>query len=431
MKEIRQIVIAPDSFKGTMEASQVCQIIQGSARQYFPDAAVRCIPMADGGEGMVDAYLKLLGGRKVLLSVQGLQGRPVACYYGILPDGTAVMEMAACAGLPLLDGALDPMHTTTYGVGEMLLHAERNGVRRVLLGIGGSATVDCGLGMAAALGYRFLNKDGAAVEAVTCHMAEIAAIVPPARKPALDIIAACDVDNPLCGETGAIYTFGKQKGISEEMMPEMDARMKHFARVLTRHTGVEVLDVPGAGAAGGMGAALLAFLHAKLQPGVELLLDAVGFDSLLQQTDIVFTGEGRIDWQSARGKVPVGVARRAQAAGVPCIALCGSVGEGAEQVFQLGITAVFSAIGEVCDFAQVKKNCARDLRLLSDSVMRLLAAGNMAQNWKPGVPLVLDRKLAGSGFREKWAQRAEFGCMQPAGISQPDRNITTERKEAR
>ena len=274
MREIRQIVIAPDSFKGTMEASQVCRIIQGSARQYFPDAAVRCIPMADGGEGMVDAYLKLLGGRKVLLSVQGLQGRPVACYYGILPDGTAVMEMAACAGLPLLDGALDPMHTTTYGVGEMLLHAEHNGVRRVLLGIGGSATVDCGLGMAAALGYRFLNKDGAAVEAVTCHMAEIAAIVPPARKPALDIIAACDVDNPLCGETGAIYTFGKQKGISEEMMPEMDARMKHFAQVLTRHTGVEVLDVPGAGAAGGMGAALLAFLHAKLQPGVELLLDA-------------------------------------------------------------------------------------------------------------------------------------------------------------
>ncbi len=259
--------------------------------------------------------MKLLGGRKVLLSVQGLQGRPVACYYGILPDGTAVMEMAACAGLPLLDGALDPMHTTTYGVGEMLLAC------RAQRGAPGAAWHwrqrhgRLRVGMAAALGYRFLNKDGAAVEAVTCHMAEIAAIVPPARKPALDIIAACDVDNPLCGETGAIYTFGKQKGISEEMMPEMDARMKHFAQVLTRHTGVEVLDVPGAGAAGGMGAALLAFLHAKLQPGVELLLDAVGFDSLLQQTDIVFTGEGRIDWQSARGKVPVGVARRAQAAG--------------------------------------------------------------------------------------------------------------------
>ena len=156
MKDIKQVIIAPDSFKGTMEAAQVCRIIQASVRNYFPAAAVRCIPMADGGEGMVDAYLELLGGRKVFLTVQGLQGRPVACHYGILPDGTAVMEMAACAGLPLLDGALDPMHTTTYGVGEMLLHAERNGIRRVLLGIGGSATVDCGLGMAAALGYRFL-----------------------------------------------------------------------------------------------------------------------------------------------------------------------------------------------------------------------------------------------------------------------------------
>lgn len=217
-------------------------------------------------------------------------------------------------GLPLLDGALDPMHTTTYGVGEMLLHAERNGIRRVLLGIGGSATVDCGLGMAAALGYRFLDKNGAQVEAVTCHMADIASIIVPDRKPKLDIIAACDVDNPLCGETGAIYTFGKQKGISEEMMPQMDAQMKRFARIIAKQTGVNVLDVPGAGAAGGMGAALLAFLNAKLKPGVELLLDAVGFDSLLKETDIVFTGEGRIDWQSTRGKVPVGVARRAQAA---------------------------------------------------------------------------------------------------------------------
>lgn len=389
MKDIKQVIIAPDSFKGTMEAAQVCRIIQASVRNYFPAAAVRCIPMADGGEGMVDAYLGLLGGRKVFLTVQGLQGRPVACHYGILPDGTAVMEMAACAGLPLLDGALDPMHTTTYGVGEMLLHAERNGIRRVLLGIGGSATVDCGLGMAAALGYRFLDKNGAQVEAVTCHMADIASIIVPDRKPKLDIIAACDVDNPLCGETGAIYTFGKQKGISEEMMPQMDAQMKRFARIIAKQTGVNVLDVLGAGAAGGMGAALLAFLNAKLKPGVELLLDAVGFDSLLKETDIVFTGEGRIDWQSTRGKVPVGVARRAQAAGVPCIALCGSVGEGAEQVYDCGVTAVFSSVGEICDFEHVKKHCAENLRMLSDAVMRVLAAGDSSERWRRCRPMIL------------------------------------------
>lgn len=430
MKDIKQVIIAPDSFKGTMEAAQVCRIIQASVRNYFPAAAVRCIPMADGGEGMVDAYLELLGGRKVFLTVQGLQGRLVACHYGILPDGTAVMEMAACAGLPLLDGALDPMHTTTYGVGEMLLHAERNGIRRVLLGIGGSATVDCGLGMAAALGYRFLDKNGAQVEAITCHMADIASIIVPDRKPKLDIIAACDVDNPLCGETGAIYTFGKQKGISEEMMPQMDAQVKRFARIIAKQTGVNVLDVPGAGAAGGMGAALLAFLNAKLKPGVELLLDAVGFDSLLKETDIVFTGEGRIDWQSIRGKVPVGVARRAQAAGVPCIALCGSVGEGAEQVFQKGVTAIFSAIGEACDFSQVKKNCIRDLKLLSDSVMRLLAAGSV-QTLQAGVPLVLDKKYANGDFRGRWTKQTGLEHAQTAGISALDREITTERKEAR
>ncbi len=430
MRDIKQVVIAPDSFKGTMEAAQVCRIIQTSVRRCFPEATVYCIPMADGGEGMVDAYLELLGGRRVFLTVQGLQGRPVACHYGILPDGTAVMEMAACAGLPLLDGALDPMHTTTYGVGEMLLHAERSGVQRVLLGIGGSATVDCGLGMASALGYRFLDKDGAQVEAVTCHMADIASIIVPDRKPKLDIIAACDVDNPLCGETGAIYTFGKQKGISEEMMPQMDAQMKRFARLIAEQTGVDVLDVPGAGAAGGMGAALLAFLNAKLKPGVELLLDAVGFDSLLKETDIVFTGEGRIDWQSTRGKVPVGVARRAQAAGVPCIALCGSVGEGAEQVFQKGVTAIFSAIGEACDFSQVKKNCIRDLKLLSDSVMRLLAAGSV-QTLQAGVPLVLDKKYANGDFRGRWTKQTGLEHAQTAGISALDREITTERKEAR
>ena len=169
----------------------------------------------------------------------------------------------------------------------------------------------------------------------------------------------------------------------------MDAQMKRFARIIAKQTGVNVLDVPGAGAAGGMGAALLAFLNAKLKPGVELLLDAVGFDSLLKETDIVFTGEGRIDWQSIRGKVPVGVARRAHAAGVPCIALCGSVGEGAEQVYGCGVTAVFSSVGEICDFEHVKKHCAENLRMLSDAVMRVLAAGDSSERWRRCRPMIL------------------------------------------
>lgn len=375
MEEIRQFVVAPDSFKGTMEADRVCEIISDSILRYFPSSRVICVPMADGGEGMVDAYLNILGGYKVPLTVTGLMGKPVECNYGILPDGTAVIEMAACAGLLLRDGMADPLHTTTYGVGEMLIHAEQHGVRRVILGIGGSATIDCGLGMADALGYRFLDKNGSRLSAAAYNMVCIERIERPVRLPDLEIIVACDVDNPLCGENGATYTFGKQKGVSEEMMPALDADMEHLAGVIASELGADVKDLPGAGAAGGMGAALMAFLGANLYSGADLLLDAVKFDALMEDTDIVFTGEGRIDWQSARGKVPVSVAKRAEKAGVPCIALCGSVGEGAERVYDHGITAVFSSVGEACDFNRIKKDCATNLRILSDAVMRVLLTG--------------------------------------------------------
>ena len=392
MKAIRQFVVAPDSFKGTMEAKKVCDIISASIKKHFPTSKVTCVPMADGGEGMVDAYLNVLGGCRVPLTVTGLYGKPVECSYGVLPDGTAVMEMAACAGILLLDGEADPFHTTTYGVGEMLAHAEQHGIRRVLLGIGGSATIDCGLGMAQALGYRFYDKSGERLLAAAYNMAKIETIERPERLPEIELIVACDVDNPLCGENGATYTFGKQKGVSEEMMPALDSSMEHLAGVLARQLGADVKDLPGAGAAGGMGAALMAFLGAKLHPGADLLLDVVKFDQMMKDTDIVFTGEGRIDWQSARGKVPVSVARRAKKAGVPCIALCGSVGEGAERVYDQGVTAVFSSVGEACDFEQIKKNCARNLRILSDAVMRVLLTGEMVEKWNCRTPVVINRK---------------------------------------
>lgn len=392
MRSIRQFVVAPDSFKGTMDAEKVCQIISASIKRYFPASNVICVPMADGGEGMVDAYLNILGGGRVSLTVTGLRGKPVDCSYGVLPDGTAVMEMAACAGILLLDGGADPLHTTTYGVGEMLAHAERHGIRRVILGIGGSATIDCGLGMADALGYRFYDKAGARLSAATYNMAKIETIERPDKLPELELIVACDVDNPLCGENGATYTFGKQKGVSDEMMPALDSGMEHLACVIARELGADVKDLPGAGAAGGMGAALMAFLGAKLHPGADLLLDVVKFDQMLKDTDVVFTGEGRIDWQSARGKVPVSVARRAKKAGVPCIALCGSVGEGAERVYDHGITAVFSSVGEACDFEQIKKNCTGNLRILSDAVMRVLLTGEMAEKWSCRTPVVMECK---------------------------------------
>lgn len=240
------------------------------------------------------------------------------------------------------------------------------------MGLGGSCTNDCGIGMAAALGYRFLDGDGAEVEPLAANLEKIERIVPPENLPDMELRAACDVDNPLLGECGATHTFGPQKGADAAMLERLEAGMTHFEQVLRAHCGIAAAAIPGAGAAGGMGAAVLLLLHGTLQPGIELLLDSVGFDELLRQTDVVLTGEGRMDRQSAHGKVPMGVGLHCRAAKVPCIALCGSVGEGAQAVYDCGITAIFSAVGGVTTMEKIKKTAGEDLRLLTDSVARML-----------------------------------------------------------
>lgn len=371
---LKRFLVAPDSFKGTLSAGQVCDIIAGSIRRFVPDASVRCLPMADGGEGMTEAYIRLLHGVRKHHTVCGPEGQPVDCTYGVLPDGTAVMEMAACAGLTLVRGPLDPFRATTFGVGQLLRHAAESGVRKVLLGIGGSATNDLGIGMAAALGYRFLDEEHKPVEPLVQNFARIRHIEKPARALPLEIAAACDVDNPLCGENGATYTFGPQKGVPPAKLAELDGQMAALAQRIEEQLDVRVQTLPGAGAAGGLGAGLVAFAGARLCPGAELLLEAAGFDELLQSADLVFTGEGRIDWQSAAGKVPVSVAHHAQRAGVPCVALCGSVGPGAEAVYAHGITAIFPSILRPAPFAEIKPESAENMRFLADSVLRLLTA---------------------------------------------------------
>ena len=248
----------------------------------------------------------------------------------------------------------------------------RRGVKKVLLGLGGSATNDGGVGMAAALGFRFLNADGKPVEPLAKNIWAIATIVPPEQALPLSVTAACDVDNPLCGPNGATCTFGPQKGVTKEQMPILDAALHHFAGVVAHDLGKDVLDVPGAGAAGGMGAAVLAFLNGALKPGIDAFLDAAQFDALLSDADCVFTGEGRMDAQSAHGKVPMGVGLRCKRAGVPCIALCGSLGGGAEEMYQHGITAAFASVRGTCDFRQVQATCREDTKLLMDAVLRLM-----------------------------------------------------------
>ena len=370
---MKTFLLAPDSFKGTLSASQVCAIQSSVIRKHVPDAVIHTIPMADGGEGMVESYLGIMGGRRAIATVTAPLGGTVDAVYGILPDGSAVMEMVAAAGLPLVAGRENPLEATTRGVGELLLHAYANGIQKILLGIGGSCTNDCGIGMAAALGFRFLDHSGSPVEPLAKNLGQIEQILPPDTLPELELRVACDVDNPLLGEHGATYTFGPQKGADTTMLSQLEAGMAHFAQILTAFCGAPVAELPGSGAAGGLGAALRMLLGGRLMPGAELLLDSVGFDTLLREADIVLTGEGRIDWQSARGKVPGTVGRRCAAAGVPCIALCGSIGTGAGKLYDSGISAIFSAVQGICSFDEVRQTSAASLEFLTDAVLRLLA----------------------------------------------------------
>lgn len=369
---MKKIVLAPDSFKGTMSAAEVCRIQQEAIHELLPACQVEALPMADGGEGMTNAYLKLFGGEKVYLTVTGPNGRPQDVYYGMLPDGRAVMEMAMAAGLPAMGDNKNPLTATTYGVGEMLLHAAERNVRHVLLGLGGSATNDCGIGMAHALGFRFLDKTGGEVEPYARNLERIERIISPDHLPELDIRAACDVDNPLCGPRGATYVFGPQKGADSDMLELLERGMCHFSKVLSRERHVDVANQPGAGAAGGMGAAIEAFLGGNRKLGIEMLLDAACFDEMIANADLVLTGEGRIDQQSIYGKVPFGVGKRCKKAGIPCVALCGSIGTGAQAIYDYGVTAIFSAVSGPADLETIRLTCQSDMHYLTESVLRLI-----------------------------------------------------------
>ena len=376
-------ILAPDSFKGTLCAEKLCDIMEKAIRAHLPDAKVVKVPMSDGGEGLVDSFLRIRKGRRIQTAVKGPCFETVPCEYGILEDGTAIIEMASCAGLPLVYGREDPSRTTTYGVGELILHAEQHGAKRIILGLGGSATNDGGIGMACALGYRFLDQYGCPVTPVGGSLNDIRTLIPPGTLPRIPVAGACDVSNPLCGPDGAAFTFGGQKGASPDMQAELDRGLKNLSDVIRRDLNFDVLMTPGSGAAGGMGAAVLAFLHGELKPGIQLILDAAEFDSLLDHADYVITGEGRIDWQSVFGKVPVGVAERAKRKGVPCFALCGSVGKDAEKVYGHGITAVFSSINRPASFQEIAQTSEEDFYFLADALIRTLIGTNIATNPGP------------------------------------------------
>lgn len=376
---MEKILLVPDSFKGTLSSRQVCQVMAGQLRRFFPQAQVKSIPVADGGEGSVEAFLAAAGGERRTRTVTGPFGEPVEAFYGILGDGrTAVIEMAACAGLPLAEGRLNPERATTYGVGELLLAAKEAGCTKAILGLGGSCTNDGGAGAAAALGAKFTRADGAAFIPTGGTLGEIAALdVSPVAQAlqGMELTAMCDIDNPLYGEAGAAAVFAPQKGADAAMVARLDAGLRHLGQVSARCLGRDFSHLPGAGAAGGLGFGMAAFCGAQLRMGIDAVLDAVGFDSLLPGTDVVFTGEGKIDSQSARGKVVSGVAVRCRKAGVPVVAVVGQIGQGFEEMYQQGLTAVFSINRAAQPFAESRFHAGDNLALTMENIARLLAAG--------------------------------------------------------
>lgn len=376
---MEKILLVPDSFKGTLSSRQVCQVMAGQLRRFFPQAQVKSIPVADGGEGSVEAFLAAAGGERRTRTVTGPFGEPVEAFYGVLGDGrTAVIEMAACAGLPLAEGRLNPERATTYGVGELLLAAKEAGCTKAILGLGGSCTNDGGAGAAAALGAKFTRADGAAFVPTGGTLGEIAALdVSPVAQAlqGMELTAMCDIDNPLYGEAGAAAVFAPQKGADAAMVARLDAGLRHLGQVSARCLGRDFSHLPGAGAAGGLGFGMAAFCGAQLRMGIDAVLDAVGFDSLLPGTDVVFTGEGKIDSQSARGKVVSGVAARCRKAGVPVVAVVGQIGQGFEEMYQQGLTAVFSINRAAQPFAESRFHAGENLALTMENIVRLLAAG--------------------------------------------------------
>ncbi|MEG1824171.1 MAG: glycerate kinase [Cloacibacillus sp.] len=379
---MEKFLLIPDSFKGTMSSLEICGIMAGAIKKHLPEASVKAISVADGGEGSVDAFLSSMGGKKKYIKVRGPNFEEVEAFYGLIQDGsTAIIEMAACAGLPLSGANCDAMRTTTYGVGELILDAARSGCRRVIMGLGGSATNDGGCGAAAAVGVLFSDADGKSFVPVGGTLAKIARVDLSQMAPELKdlkITTMCDIDNPLYGETGAAYVFGPQKGATAQTLPLLDAGLRSFASVVKKELGADCAEMPGAGAAGGMGYGMRTLFGSELKMGIETVLDTVGFDELAKEADIVFTGEGKIDGQSLRGKVVIGVARRAKKQGTPVIAVVGDIANGIETVYNEGVSAIFSINRVAVSYQQAKPRAKDDLRLTMEDIMRFLKMAEAA-----------------------------------------------------
>lgn len=374
-----KLIFASDSFKGSLSAVRIAQLLKAEAEVCFPGVETVSVPVADGGEGTVDALLLALGGERRTVRVTGPLGTPVNAVYGLTPGGIAVMEMAQASGLPLAQRR-DPLHATSRGTGEMIAHALQAGCRKILLGIGGSATNDCGMGMLSALGARFPQENGQEApdggEGLSLvARADLSGLMPELRQAEITVI--CDVSNPLLGPTGATAVYGPQKGVTPDIYPALEMGMKHFANVLEVTLGRDISTMPGSGAAGGLGAALGGVLGATLKRGIDAVLDTVGFDALLEGADLIITGEGCMDEQSVSyGKVVSGIANRAETHHVPVCAIVGSMKPGAETFMDASAGhSVMTTVNAVMPLEHALRDAEALYRSAARRLFRLIAIG--------------------------------------------------------
>lgn len=373
---MQNFILVPDSFKGTLSAIEVCNIMKSSIKNLYKDANIISVPVADGGEGTVDAFLYALGGEKKSIWVSdAFNEQKILAHYAMLKDNIAVIEMATCAGLPLVKNRLEPDKTTTFGVGELIIDAINSGAKKIILGLGGSATNDGGCGMAAALGVKFKDEQdqefiptgGTLSQIYKIDMNNIYSKIKD-----VEFVSMCDVDNPLCGKLGASAVFAPQKGADEDMVKSLDEGLAHLAKIIKRDLHIEVKDIKGAGAAGGLGAGSIAFLQSKLTKGIDVILDTINFDELVSKADIVFTGEGKFDSQSLHGKVVMGVANRSQKYKTPVIVVTGAIGENIQEAYNKGITAIFSINKEPMEFSKSALKSKENMILTMENILRLL-----------------------------------------------------------
>lgn len=373
-----KIVIAPDSFKGSLSAPGVCDSLAKGVRKVAPEAEIVQLPMADGGEGTVDALVSSTNGTLKQHIVRDPLGNPVTATYGILGDGeTAVIEMAAASGLPLVPPEKrNPLHTTTFGTGELILAAVAAGCRKFIIGIGGSATTDCGAGMAQALGVKFFDQTGAEIKNLMTggwlgqvSKMDLSGVVPGIRESRFTV--ACDVENPLLGPKGCARVYGPQKGATPSIVEQLEVNLTRFAGVLEQTIGREVRNIPGAGAAGGLGAGLIAFTGAELKRGIEIVLAASRFEEQIKGAALILTGEGKIDFQTAFGKTLSGIARAAKKQAIPVIGIGGMVDD-IDNLYELGITSFFSICNQPMDLSRAMQEAPVLLEIIAERIMRVV-----------------------------------------------------------